>query len=59
MYIQNHINTLLFGCESWTLTEANLRKLEVYHHKALDESLELICTRWKISTSEMSKFGTP
>ena len=35
MYIQNHINTLLFGCESWTLTADNLRKLEVYHHKAL------------------------
>ena len=29
------INTLLWGCESWSLTESMRQQLEVFHHKSL------------------------
>ena len=33
LYDATVINTLLWGCKSWALTEELQRKLEVYHHR--------------------------
>ena len=35
IYETHVLPTLLFGCESWTLSANEKRKLEVFHHRAI------------------------
>ena len=35
MYKAAVVSTLLFGCEAWTLTRANIKRLEMFHQTSL------------------------
>ena len=41
VYAAGHLNTLLWGCESWNMTERNLKHLSSFHHKAIKRLLGL------------------
>jgi exonuclease III len=44
-YVATIVNILLWGCESLTLRAANLKKLEVFHHKGIRHVLNV--NKWK------------
>ena len=47
VYAAGPLNTLLWGCESWNLTERNLKRLSSFHHKAIKRILGLKWERVK------------
>ena len=47
VYAAGPLNTLLWGCKSWNLTEPNLKHLSSFHHKAIKRILSLKWERVK------------
>jgi len=47
VYAAGPLNTLLWGCESWNLTQRNLKHLSSFHHKAIKRILSLKWERVK------------
>ena len=41
LYLQIPLNTVLWGCESWSMTEEIKRELRVFHHKAIRRILNI------------------
>ena len=41
VYMASPLNTLLWGCKSWNLTERNLKHLSSFHHKVIKRILSL------------------
>lgn len=41
LYLQVPLNTVLWGCESWTLSAEITRELQVFHHRAMRKILNL------------------
>jgi hypothetical protein len=52
------VNTLLFGCETWTLTETNKKKISSAYQYGLREVLGLRMTTVENTGSEMNMFAT-
>jgi len=38
IYISGHLNMLLWRSKMWNLTDTNLKKLNLFHHSAIDGS---------------------
>jgi hypothetical protein len=58
MYATIPLNTSLWGCESWAMTEADKKPLEVFHHKAILQVLGITMKRVReerISNAEIRK----
>jgi hypothetical protein len=45
VYLAGPLNCLLWGCESWNLTERNKEKLRAFHHSAIRRILDITWTR--------------
>ncbi len=45
VYTSGPLNALLWGCETWNLTERNLRKLRSFHHGAIRHILQISWTQ--------------
>ena len=41
VYAASPLNTLLWGCKSWNMTEQNLKHLSSFHHKVIKRILSL------------------
>jgi hypothetical protein len=51
-YIATVVNIVLWGCESLTIRAANLKKLEVFHHKVMRHILSI--TKWQQATTRLT-----
>jgi hypothetical protein len=51
-YIATMVNIVLWGCESLTIRAADLKKLEVFHHKAMRHILCI--TKWQQATTRLT-----
>ena len=49
IYISGPLNLLLWGSETWNLSDTNLRKLNSFHHSAIRWILEI---RWEMMKEE-------
>ena len=47
IYITGPLNTLLWGCESWSMKESTLAKLQAFHHTAIRRILNIHWKRMK------------
>ena len=47
IYITGPLNTLLWGCESWSLKESLLLKLQAFHHSSIRRILNIHWKRMK------------
>ncbi len=45
VYTSGPLNALLWGCETWNLTEKNLRKLRSFHHGTIRRILQISWTQ--------------
>jgi hypothetical protein len=51
-YIATVVNIVLWGCESLTIRAADLKKLEVFHHKAMRHILNI--SKWQQATTRLT-----
>jgi hypothetical protein len=45
VYTSGPLNVLLWGCETWNLTEGNLNRFRSFHHGAIRCILQIIWTQ--------------
>ena len=51
-YITTVVNIVLWGCKSLTIPAADLKKLEIFHHKAMRHILNI--SKWQQATMRLT-----